>query len=88
MGIAAARIMEKYNVPVLVLSKIIKNVVRWHNIRIKAKRVYDYIKWPSDFKLTETDLQKIDNDIENMIKKTGIEIYDIKENINKHKLII
>lgn len=60
------------------ISKILKNIVRWHNIKMKAEKVYEYIKWPSDFKLSEIELNDIDLEIDKMIKKTYIKIYDIK----------
>lgn len=70
------------------IRKIIKNVVRWHNIKINAKRVYKYIKWPHDFKLTDDDLKEIDNTMDKMVKKTHAKIYNINENLHKIKMVI
>ena len=65
--------------------KIVKNITRWHNIKLKAKRIYEYIKWPSDFKLVDSDLQLIDNNISDMIEKTHTRIYDVNKNTKKIK---
>jgi len=69
--------------------KILKNIVRWHNIKIDAKRVYNYILFPSDFKLYDNELDDIDILIDNWINKNKIRIdKKCKENNQKINLII
>jgi hypothetical protein len=71
-----------------IIQKIIKNILRWHGVLILAKRVYDYIIWPDDFKLLDYKLNIIDNIIKNWIKKNNIKVQEITENNNKINLII
>lgn len=73
---------------IYLIIKVLKNVIRWHNIKIKAKRVYNYIIWPNNFKLKEKDLNKIDQEIDSWTKYSNSDIYDIKEKIEKIELNI
>jgi len=67
---------------------ISKYIIRWHGIKISAKRIYDYILFPSDFKLTDEQLKEIDNENDNWIIKKGFKMEDFKENMLKRKIII
>ena len=68
--------------------KIIKYIVRWHKLIISAHRVYEYIIFPSDFKISTKFLDKIDKDNLEWIKTKNFKIIDIKENLVKRKIII
>jgi hypothetical protein len=78
----------------ILIEKILKNIIRWHNIKLSADRVYNYILFPDDFKLSVSELKIIDKKIKEWIKYTKQEIFNefdnsvYAENINKINLII
>ena len=63
--------------------KVIKNAAKWHNVKLDAIRVYKYIRWPADFKLLNSDLDKIDNTINKWILGAKIKIYNVAEKSTK-----
>jgi hypothetical protein len=68
--------------------KILKNIIRWHGIIISASRVYNYILWPNDFKMSNEQLINIDNEIKKWIKYSKSRILNDKENMNKINFIV
>lgn len=75
---------------IVMIVKILKNVVRWHNITLSAKRVYDYIMWPDDFQLNDHQLKKINDEIKRWNKnwKNSDNFANTNENYNKINLTI
>lgn len=68
--------------------KVVKYIVRWHKLIISARRIYEYIRFPSDFKVSSEVLNKIDNDNLIWIQNKKFKIIDSKENLHKREIHI
>jgi hypothetical protein len=74
----------------ILIEKVLKNIIRWHNIKLSASRVYNYIIFPDDFKLNGFEIKKIDENINKWIKHAKQHIFNESNNSvyleNMHKI--